>query len=94
MVNRGEMIVYMTKAGFPVEVARLIDWFRVRIQTVSQIMRGLPPLTIIGKYVDQTITFWEETLSMRGKLETQRYHPARNMMPDHLEFRPSWGYLQ
>ena len=79
-IDRGTFIVYMTRAGFPVEVARLIDWFRICSHTVSQIMRSLPPLSIIGEYVNQTIEFWEENdgENVRGQLETVRYHGARN----------------
>ena len=88
--------MYMVRAGFPVEVARLIDWFRHGLEPVSQIMRSLPPLSITGEYVDQTIEFWEETGSMRGHLETIR-RGGRYLMGiyhDYLEYRPSWGYLQ
>ena len=92
--------MYLTKAGFPVEVARLIDFFRVRMQTVSQIMRSLPPLSIMTMIRDQSTPMpWPR----RGHLDVLRtplpgfigINPALFMsIDDDDAVRESWGYLQ
>ena len=89
-LNRGTFIQYMVRAGFPVEVARLIEWFR----RVSQIriecfMRGLPPLSITGF---PSIDFFHDTPETRGHRETIRI--IGSCIGDLREYRPSWGYLQ
>ena len=98
-IDRGTFIMYMVRAGFPVEVARLIDWFRHGLEPVSQIMRSLPPLSIMTMIRDQsTVSPWPR----RGHLETLRtplpgfigLNPAVFMSIDDDEYRESWGYLQ
>ena len=81
-IDRGTFIMYMVRAGFPVEVARLIDWFRHGLEPVSQIMRSLPPLSIMMTMIVDQSTVWPR----RGHLT--------NMVTTHLTLRPSWGYLQ
>ena len=100
MVNRGEMIVYLTKAGFPVEVARLIEWFgRVSQIRIEYFMRGLPPLSIMAMIRDQSTPMpWPR----RGHIDMLRtpipgfigINPAVFMSIDDDEYKPSWGYLQ
>ena len=87
MVNRGEMIVYLTKAGFPIEVARLIEWFRRVSQIrIEYFMRGLPPLSI-------TSGRWEmDADEERGHRETIRIKGFAHIRI--REYKPSWGYLQ
>ena len=85
MVNRGEMIVYLTKAGFPVEVARLIEWFgRVSRIRIEYFMRGLPPLSVNGGGV--------QAAHMRFMAPYIRGHLTKKGR--HHTLTPSWGYLQ
>ena len=76
--------MYLTRAGFPVEVARLIEWFRRVSQIrIEYFMRGLPPLSVSDRFGPYNLHEPpRDIFNRRGK------------MRGHFNEDHYWGYLQ